>query len=66
MIKNEQFYVKDLGSRFGTLIRLDKNVKLDGSKLNVQINSALYTFITKDSEDSESKVCRNLDSYNLK
>ena len=57
MLKNEQFYVKDLGSRFGTLIRLDKNMQLYGSKFNVQINSTFYTFQTKDSEDTEEKVC---------
>ena len=57
MLKNEKFYVRDLGSRFGTLIRLDKNVQLNGSKFNVQINSTFYTFQTKDSEDTEEKMC---------
>jgi pSer/pThr/pTyr-binding forkhead associated (FHA) protein len=38
-----EFYVNDLNSKFGTLVRLDKVVELN-SKIRLQIGRSLYNF----------------------
>jgi hypothetical protein len=37
------FYVNDLNSKFGTLVRLDRTVEL-GSKVKLQVGRSLYKF----------------------
>jgi len=40
---NGEFYLNDQDSKFGTLVRIDKNIVLDG-KVKLQIGRSIYEF----------------------